>query len=280
MSPWPFKELRVLLGPGQVSLSWAQRSFTLRGVRRTVQEAQAVPVESAAAAQPWRPALLALEAALPAAAKGRCAATVVLSNQFLRYALVPWQAGLAGAQEELSYASHCLAGVYGKAALDWEIRLSYQGHGRPQLAGAVDAELLGCLRSMFARPGVALRSIQPHLMAAFNDARSQLRGRSAWLALLEPSHLCLALLRDGHWSRVRNVRIGGPWRQELAQILEREAFLVDDAAVPNDVYVGDLESADLVLPQFDGWQFHALGHASADRAIPAESGHVAVAMAG
>lgn len=280
MSPWPHKELRVVLCPDRVMLLPVRRTLTLRGMRRTIHDPLLVPVEGATAAQPWRPALLALESALPGVAKGRTAATVVLSNQFLRYALVPWQAGLADSQEDLSYTRHCFTKVYGKAALQWEVRLSHQAAEKPRLAGGVDAELLEGLRSMFARPGITLRSIQPHLMAAFNDARGRLRQRSAWLALLEPGHLCLALLRDGHWSRVRSQRIDGTWREELPRILEREAFLADDPEVPQDVYAGQLEPGDMVLPELDGWQFHALDPAPAGDSPSAEGRHFAMAIAG
>jgi hypothetical protein len=44
--------------------------------------------------------------------------------------------------------------------------------------------------------------------------------------------------------------------------------------------VGHLEPGELVLPEVDGWQFHALEHGlRADSAL-AEPVHVAVAMAG
>ena len=275
MSPWLRKELRVILGPEQVML------LPLGGVRRRLQEPLVGSVEGAPAAQPWRAALLALETALPAAAaKGKTTATVVLSNQFLRYALVPWQAGLADAQEDLSYARHCFAKVYGKAALQWEVRLSHQAPGRPRLASGVDAELLEGLRSIFAATGSALQSIQPHLMTAFNDARGLLRGRNAWLALLEPGHLCLALLRDGLWASVRSMRMDSAWRRELPTILEREAFLVDDAAVPHDVYVGQLEPGELVLPELDGWQFQALAPALGAGSACPQTGQVALTAAG
>lgn len=281
MSPWPSKELRVVMCPEQVTLAPVRRSLTLRGVRRSLEESKVLSVAGSGAAQPWRAALLALETELPAAAaKGRTAATVVLSNQFLRYALVPWQAGLADAQEDLSYTRHCFTKVYGKAALQWELRLSHQAAGRPRLASGLDAEFLAGLRSVFARPGITLRSIQPHLMAAFNEGRSQLRRRSAWLALLESGHLCLALLRDGHCSRVRSMRIDGTWRQELPRILEREALLADDPAVPHDVYMGQLDAGELVLPQADGWQFHALKPALAGGSVSPEPGPVDMAMAG
>jgi hypothetical protein len=280
VSPWPHNELRVILCPDGVTLQPVRRALTVRGIRRTIDASQFVPVEGAAAIQPWRPALLALEAALPGVAKRRTAATVILSNQFLRYLLVPWQAALANAQEDLSYTRHCFTKVYGKAALQWEVRLSHQAPEKPRLAGGVDAELIEGLRSVFARQGIELRSIQPHLMAAFNGARRRLRHRSAWLALVEPSHLCLALLREGHWSRVRSQRIDSTSRQELPRIIEREAFLADDSAVPRDVYIGHLGAGDLVLPELDGWQFHPLNPGAAGGSPPAQGGHFAMAMAG
>jgi hypothetical protein len=279
VSPWLHKELRVFLCPDRVMLLPVRRTLTLRGMRRTIHDAQCVSVEGTTDAQPWRTALLALETALPVAAKGRTAATVVLSNQFLRYTLVPWQTGLTDSQEDLSYARHCFTKVYGKAALHWEVRLSHQAPEMPRLASGLDAELLGGLRSVFARPGIVLQSIQPHLMAAFNHVRRRLRQRSAWLALLERGHLCLALLGNGQCSRVRSQRIDSTWREELLKILEREAFLADDPAVPKDVYVGHLEPGDLVLPERGGWQFHAL-HPAPAGGFPWTGGHFATAIAG
>lgn len=278
MSPWLHKELRVFLCPERVTLLPVRRALTLRGIRRTIDDPQFVFVESTNAAQPWRPALLALENALPAVASGRTAATVVLSNQFVGYTLVPWQAGLADSQEDLSYTRHCFTKVYGKAAQQWELRLCHQAPEKPRLASGVDAELLDGLRSVFVRPGIALRSVQPHLMPAFNEVRRRLRQRSAWFALLEPGHLCLALLRNGHFSRVRSQRIDSS--EELPRVLEREAFLVDEPPVPKEVYVGHLYPGDRVLPELDGWQFHSLNPAPADSPPSTEGGHFVMTRPG
>jgi hypothetical protein len=280
VSPWPHEELRVFLCPERVTVLPARHTLTLRGIRRAIHDPQFVPLEGTSATQPWRPALLALETALSGVAKKRTAATVVLSNQFVGYTLVPWQAGLADSQEDLSYTRHCFTKVYGKAALQWELRLSHQAPERPRLASGVDAELLEGLRSVFVRPGIALRSIQPHLMQAFNDVRRRLQRRSAWFALFEPGHLCLALLRNGHFSRVRSQRIDSTWREELPRILEREALLADEPPVPNDVYVGYLGPGDMALPELDGWQFHALNPAPGGSPPSADVGHFAMAMAG
>lgn len=280
MSPWPRKELRVVMCPDRMTLLPVRRTLTLRGLRHSIHDPHTLSFPTATEAQPWGPALLALETALQSVAKGPAAVRVVLSNRFVRYAVVPWRAGLANAQEDLSYARHCFTKVYGKAASQWEMRLSRQPAEMPRVASAVDPDLLEGLRSVCQRSGVSLRSIQPHLMAAFNGARGQLRQRSAWLALPEPGHLCLALLHNGHWLRVRNLRIEGAWREQLPPILEREAFLADDPAVPHEVYVGTLDAGDPVLPEVGPWQFHALTPGPAADAAAVPGAHLIMATAG
>ena len=260
MSPWSHRELRVIVSPDQVALWPVRRTLGLRGLRRTIDdEPHIVSCNSASGALPWRAALQALETSLLCYANGKTAATVILSNHFLRYTLVPWRAELADAEEDLSFARHCFGKVYGKAAQQWELRLSQEAPEMPRLASAVDTELLDGLRAVFDGAGIPLRSIQPHPMAAFNGFSGRRQQPSAWFALLEPGNLCLALLQQGRWSRVRCLRTDHAWQVELPLILEREAVLADDPAVPHAVYVWSAESGDTALPEIDPWQFHALG---------------------
>lgn len=279
MSRWFPRELRVVVHPEQVALLQMRRTLSRRGLRRTIHDAYSVPCDSASGVQPWRAALLELETALPGYADGKTAATVILSNHFLRYALVPWRAELSDAEEELSFTRHCFTKIYGKTAQQWELRLSQEVNTSSRLASAVDMELLDALKGVFERAGIVLQSIQPHLMAAFNGFRGRLRKRSAWFALLEPGNLCLALLHEGCWMRVRSLRVDSEWRDELPLILEREAYLADNPAVPHEVYVWDAESRDTELPDIAPWQFHAL---SPDRELGVASAQdrFALAMAG
>jgi len=263
-----------------VALFPVRRTLGLHGLRRMIDEPHIVPCNSANGAVPWRAALQALEAVLPGFASDKAAATVILSNHFLRYALVPWRAELANAEEDLSFTRHCFVKVYGKAAQQWELRLSQEAPEMPRLASAVDAELLDGLRAVFDGAGIPLRSVQPHLMAAFNGFRGRLQQHSAWFALLEPGNLCLALLSHGRWSRVRSLRIDRAWREQLPLILEREAVLADDPAVPHQVYVWSAELDDTALPEIDPWQFHALSSGLVPGAVAAQGRHLAMAMAG
>lgn len=258
MSLWSHSELRAVVCPAQVAFFQVQRTLTLRGLHRTINGPHYVPCNSQDGAQPWRAALQALEATLPGSAGGRTTATVILSNHFLHYALVPWRAELANPEETLSFTRHCFAKVYGKSAQQWELRLSHEAPEAPRLASAVDTELLDALRGVFDKAGIPLQSIQPHLMAVYNDFKGHLRRRSAWFALREPGNLCLALLFEGSWVRVRSLRIGREWLAELPKILEREAYLADTPAVPHEVYLWDSGLGETALPEIDPWQFRAL----------------------
>lgn len=278
MSPWLHRELRVVFSPDQVALLQAQRSLTLHGLRRTIHDAYSVPCDRASGAQLWRSAMQALEAALPGYANGKTAATVILSNHFLRYILVPWRAELADAEEDLSFTRHCFARVYGKEAQQWELRLNHEAPEAPRLASALDAELLAALKGVFGSAGIALQSVQPHLMAAFNSCRGRLRQGSAWFAVVEPGNLCLALLCDGRWSRVRSLRIGNAWADELPLILEREAYLADIQTVPHEVYLWG--AGDGALPEIEPWRFHALAPEEVPGTVAAQGLHFAMAMAG
>lgn len=280
MSPWLHRELRVVVCPDQVALLPLSRRLGLRGLRRTIDEPHIVSCDCASGVPPWRAALHALETTLPGFANGKIAATVILSNHFLRYAMVPWRAELADAEEDLSYARHCFAKVYGQASQQWELRLSQGVPEAPRLASAVDAELLDALKGVFDGSRVDLFSIQPHLMAAFNGFRGRMRQRSAWFALLEPGNLCLTLLHHGRWMRVRSLRIGSDWREDLLQILEREAYLADYPEVPNEVYLWGAEPSDPALLEVGPWQFHVLSPGLAPGSVSAQGRHYAMAMAG
>jgi hypothetical protein len=250
--------LQVELAPDQVNLVHSERRLTPRGMRTTVWNEWLAAAAAGPEAAPWRGAVQALATALPARAGHAARARVVLSNRLVRYALVPWSDALGDAEEEAAFARHCFERVYGEAAAQWELRVSDERDGLPKLASAVDAALPGALREVFAAAGVRLDSIQPSLMAVYNDYRRRLRGRHAWLALLEPGSLFLALLHQGRWARARSMRIGPGWGAELARILEREAFLAGPEAAARDVFVWACGLGDVKLPEIDRWQFHLL----------------------
>jgi hypothetical protein len=196
--------------------------------------------------EPWHGALQALKGiTLP-----RSRVTLVLSNHFVRYALVPWSGALATPAEEQVYLRHHFAKIHGERAKGWVYRASVGRRGEPRLASAVDAELVAAIRSAFPKGGAAtLVSVQPALMHVFNGARAALpHPAGAWLVIAEPDRACVALHADGAFRAVQNAK--GDWRT----LLERERY-----RAPHEGTLPDLVLlAGAAAPADGDWKFREL----------------------
>ena len=190
------------LFPERVAIGLFPERITLGG--------RAVSCDRGFGTEPWDGAIAALRGL---EWKGRCRATVELSNHFVRYALVPWDRALADPAEEEAYVRHHFGKIHGERARSWVLRWSADAPDAPRLASAIDATLLAAIRQSFPPKGKArLVSIQPALMAAANRARRSLPRGGAWLVLAEPGRACVALYAQG-WRAVQNAR--GPWLTTL-----------------------------------------------------------------
>jgi hypothetical protein len=70
--------------------------------------------------------------------------------------------------------------------------------------------------------------------------------------MVEPGQLCLGLLDQGSFVRLRSLRIDAHWATDLWNILERETCLAELDEMPGDAYLwlrpGLAPSAPLSLP--------------------------------
>jgi hypothetical protein len=163
------------------------------------------------ALEPGEGALEAL-AREAAALRGRADVTVVLSNGYVRYAVLPAQGGAATPEEELALARFHLAKIHGERAKGWEVRVC------DGLACAIDASTLDGIRKAFPEGGKArLVSVQPRLMAAYNAARRRIPREGAWLVLAGRGRTCLARLGAKGWAWVHNGR-----EEDADALIERE----------------------------------------------------------
>jgi hypothetical protein len=152
--------------------------------------------------------------------------SVVLADQFVRYALIPWNAALKTEEQWLTLARHRLTAVHGAPAADWDLKLTETAPQGPRLACAVDRALLGELAAKFVSANMRLSSVQPFLVAAFNRIRGTVGNGSCWLVIEEPGRLTLAFIQRGVWVAIRSRRADQGWRAMLPEIIEREsAFL-------------------------------------------------------
>ena len=201
------------------------------------------PCDPAFGTEPWHGALQAMKSVdWP-----RARVSVVLSNHFVRYALVPWSAALATPAEEEAYLRHHFAKIHGERAKGWLYRASEGRRGEPRLASAVDGELIAAIKQVFAGSNAKLVSVQPALMHVFNGARAAVpHPGGAWLVIAEPDRACVALHADGAFRAVQNAK--GEWRA----LLERERYRVD-AGSTRRVLLAGAEAP----PNDPYWQFSA-----------------------
>jgi hypothetical protein len=207
-----------------VSLSWLKRKHLRLGMgaqRVMVSGSKAVEFQSA---EDWRAALEALPGILKTHASRE--ASVVLADQFVRYALLPWNPAVKTRQQWLALARHRFDALHGSAAAAWEVQVSETAPQGARLACAVDRELIEGLASSFVAMNVKLVSVEPFLVAAFNRIRGMVGNGSCWIVVEEPGRLTLALIQRGAWVAIRSRRSDERWRLVLPEILEREgAFL-------------------------------------------------------
>jgi hypothetical protein len=185
-----------------------------------------ISLEKSEALATWRPAVEALARVLPMH-KGDTA-SLVIADQFVRYALLPWSETLKTHEQWLALARHRFASVHGPVANEWEIKFAGTAPAGPRLACAADRELIEELGEQFSANGVRLMSVQPFLVAAFNQVKDKVlaSGGSCWMVVEEPGRLTLALFLRGVWVAIRTRRADEHWRLVLPEILEREsAFL-------------------------------------------------------
>lgn len=204
------KPLRISLGTRRIHVS---------GTREV--ELQAVEAESGEA---WRGALGALPEVLTAHRGNE--ASVVLADQFARYALLQHNDAVKRNEQWLALARHRFGALHGAVAADWEVKVTQTAPLGARLACAVDRELIEQLAGVFVACSIKLISVQPFLVAAFNRIRKTVGNGSCWIVVEEPGRLTLALLQRGAWVAIRSRRSDERWRVALPEILEREsAFL-------------------------------------------------------
>ena len=208
-----------------MSLSWLKRKHLRIGLgakRVMVSGAKAVEL---AAGEDWRPAVAALPEILKAH-KSRDA-SLVLADQFVRYALLPWNETLKSTEQWLALARHRFAGLHGAArAAEWEVKVTETAPAGPQLSCAVDRALVNALTHKFSAQGIRLVSVQPFLVAAYNRIRATVGNASCWVVVEERGRLTLVLIQRGAWLAIRSRRCDERWRLMLPEMLEREsAFL-------------------------------------------------------
>lgn len=177
----------------------------------------------------WTAPLAALEALLDVPAPRGAQVVVCVSNHFARCALMAPSDLLVTHADALRFARHNFERVHGPAAATWSVRVDPLPDGS-FLASGIDQELIDALRTLLKARGLVARGLQPALMALFNANRAALPAEACRLVVVEPG-LALTALLQPHWRHIRTHRLRRPTGAAVAQLIERERSLDDEAAV-------------------------------------------------
>lgn len=186
--------------------------------------------------------LIALPRALEQFGAGRGQASVVISNDLVRYLMLPWQESASSPQEVREIARLQFEQVHGEAARGWTVQCHEGGWGRPTLACAIDTALIEGVKAVLDARQLRITTLQPLLMAGFNAVRSELAGDTA-LAIVEADRVCVGVLRDGHLTEVSSRHSRG----DSATIASQELAMLGEAGVPPPVHV-------LLMGEHAQWQ--------------------------
>lgn len=254
MSLLSFDQVGVALYPDRLLLA-----RTSGRLRRSLKHKEIIAVASADADAPlWQPAVDALAGQVAAGSMAGAAVTLVLSNRFVNYALVPYSEALGSAEEELAFVRHCFTRVHGSQVDQWAFRLSQASPGKARLACGVEQTLVDELTKVMTPLGSRYRSLQPNLMASFNRWRSRLSRNPVWFVVAEPGLLTLAMLCDGQWQSVRTLKVGPDWLQELPGVLSREECLIDSHTQCDEVLLFAPDAGQPLMLEAGKWRINKL----------------------
>jgi hypothetical protein len=250
-------ELRVVLSRDQLQLVRLSSKLTLKGWVYSLSEKKNIFFE-VDAEEPWRNAINKLESELAVIEKKPDLSSIVLANQFLRYAIVDGDKALKSEAEQIAYVTHRLGLMYGESANTWDVRLDQEYAGAPYIASAVDRELIVELREIFKRLNMKLQSIQPCLMKAYNLCQSVFKDKSAWFVMFEHGNLCLAWLNSGHISTVRTIKVGEDWLEKLTEIIDRETYLSELDTGVREIFLMSFTEKKTDVPKNSDWKIYKI----------------------
>lgn len=250
--------ISIALSPDRIALVRLTRGLRTRVTAKRCEILVPQPAEA-----PWHAALARLEDILIEPEWKNADVTVVLSNHFMRYACIPRIDKVSKDEEQLALARYRFAHIYGDVAQNWTLRLNTSDDAATHLASAVDTELLAGVRQLLLKNQLDCISIQPYLMASFNQFTKRITKDNVWFAAVESGKLCLALLKGGQWHRVQMCRVDGV--ETLNTWLDRENLASDLATPCRDVLLFAPETAQsqnrdssyhiqrLALPAYEGF---------------------------
>lgn len=226
-----------------------RRGFSLLGIRPEVVQKWAAALEHHSAqnapsthAHAWSASLSAAKSLLQQM-PAKAALKVVLSNQLIRYKVLPAFPPMTSADEALEMAKQSLFDVFGDLVEQWRIVVNPLPHGDSVMVCAVDEALLVAIEGCVASENIKLTSVQPYLMAGFNALHTHIHSAYACFLQVEAGRITLAMLADKSWLNVSSQLAQPNIEEQIVGLMKREMVLASwpEQAIPS-IYLTTLQS--------------------------------------
>lgn len=271
MSPSWRDRIGVSLAPGRVGLLRFARGWQPRLVQSEwVQDETESEDASGSVAIRLLASLLGGESV-----SQRADVSVVLSNHFVRYVVLPWS-DVVSDEDWQALAQHQFRMVYGDVAVEWVTAVAWQGPERPVLACASPKVLLDLLHATVRTAGMRLHAVSPYFVAAFNFCRRRLPDDAFWFGVVEPGRVSFGGVEQGTWVSVASRRLRSGEAPQLTAMLEQEVLGGEGAAGRGRAFVFTPEQELAAGEDGTGWTLEPMS--LRDTASPITDARLAAAL--
>ncbi|MEJ2794712.1 hypothetical protein WAE56_14980 [Iodobacter sp. LRB] len=179
---------------------------------------------------------------------------ILLSGDWVRYAVLPWQDGLYQPDDWNAYARLILAQQFAGSAEGWRLCINPAGFGEPRMVAAMDESIYQVIIELTRTNKLRLNKMQPLFSAVHQLYRKQLKAAEFALVISEADQLCCGFWRDGAWQGV----ISLPQNQDSEALLNggmaallRQAAMLAQVSLPPQIYISSSAHplAKLSLPE-------------------------------
>lgn len=227
------RELRVMLAADFVQTQLIARSM-LHGFKPEIVAQEKTMLPEPLTAMEASPALLALLAQMLEPYRGaNVVPVVILSNQFSRYLVVPWNDAIRTKAETDVYITHLFAQCYGEASADWHIATQHARYGQPAFASAIPNALLTALTEVFTKAELSLKAVHPQWMISANKALAYLHQQHlpayGWVACVESARLTMGRIEAGEWQTVQSMPLESSIPAQIEKWIARASVMLPTA---------------------------------------------------
>ena len=265
------------IAPGSAALLHMRRGWHPAVMHKSMAQAE---TEDKAAGSPWLAELGLLEGLLSKARRG-LPLSIVISNHYTRYRLVPAPPLSMPSEGVQALMLHCFRETYGDVADGWHIRANPMPDRGDVVACAVDRALMEGLKAAAVKSGLRLTSAQPYFMNGFNVACRSIAGAPACFVQAEPGRIMLGTMRDKSWLGLRALAATPRWQEELPAHIEREILLAGWENLSPAVFLHAPEVTDKITKQDkQRWQLQRVSARSVEGYSAQQDAAYAMALSG